>query len=78
VAGGLAERAGFEPVTATYFDLLGVLPYWLVYRVLGRTRIAGSTLWGYDRVLVPVSRGLQVLLRRPPVGKNVLLVAIRR
>jgi len=74
----LVEGAGFEPVKLAYFDVLGVLPYWMVYRVLGRTRIAGSTLWGYDRVLVPVSRGIQAVLRRPPVGKNVLLVAVRR
>jgi SAM-dependent methyltransferase len=76
--GDLVGAAGFEPVTLAYFDVLGVLPYWLVYRVLGRTRIAGSTLWGYDRVLVPVSRGIQNALRRPPVGKNVLLVAVKR
>jgi SAM-dependent methyltransferase len=74
----LVRAAGFEPVKLAYFDLLGVLPYWVVYRLLGRTRIAGSTLWGYDRVLVPVSRGIQAVLRRPPVGKNVLLVALRR
>jgi SAM-dependent methyltransferase len=74
----LVTAAGFEPVKLTYFDALGVLPYWVVYRLLGRTRIAGSTLWGYDRVLVPVSRAIQAVVRRPPVGKNVLLVACKR
>jgi hypothetical protein len=32
-------------------------------------------MWGYDRLLVPVSRLLQRVVRRPPLGKNVMLVA---
>jgi SAM-dependent methyltransferase len=69
------EGAGFEIVSARYFDVLGVLPYYLVYRVLRRPAISGSTMWGYDRVLVPVSRFMQNVLRKPPLGKNVILVA---
>jgi hypothetical protein len=34
-------------------------------------------MWGYDRVVVPVSRALQRALGRPPLGKNVLLVATK-
>jgi hypothetical protein len=48
-----------------------------VYTLLRQTDISGSTMWGYDRVVVPVSRMLQRVLRRPPVGKNVLLVATK-
>jgi hypothetical protein len=32
-------------------------------------------MWGYDRVLVPLSRLIQRALRRPPLGKNVIMVA---
>jgi SAM-dependent methyltransferase len=71
----LATDAGLELVSARYFDLLGVAPYLLVYRVLRHDDITGSTLWGYDRVVVPVSRWLQRALRRPPLGKNVILIA---
>ena len=72
---GAVEGAGFEIVSVRYFDVLGVLPYYLVYRVLRRPAISGSTMWGYDRVLVPVSRFVQNVLRKPPLGKNVILVA---
>jgi hypothetical protein len=34
-------------------------------------------MWGYDRIVVPVSRVLQRVLSRPPLGKNVLLVATK-
>jgi SAM-dependent methyltransferase len=71
----LAEAAGFEVVTLRYLDVVGVLPYLVVYRLLRRPAISGSTLWGYDRLLVPASRRLQRAVPYPPVGKNVVLVA---
>jgi SAM-dependent methyltransferase len=73
----LAEAAGLAVERARYFDILGVAPYYVVYKLLRQTDISGSTMWGYDRVVVPVSRALQRVLRRPPLGKNVLLVATK-
>jgi SAM-dependent methyltransferase len=71
----LAESAGLEVVSARYFDVLGVLPYLVVYRLLRHQDITGSTMWAYDRVAVPLSRLIQRLLLNPPLGKNVVLVA---
>jgi SAM-dependent methyltransferase len=74
----LARAAGFEIVSLSYFDVLGVLPYLVAYRLLRRTAISGSTMWGYDRLLVPLSRLIQRVMPRPPLGKNVILVARKR
>ena len=71
----LAREAGFEVLSLRYFDVVGVLPYFVAYRLLRRPAISGSTMWGYDRLLVPVSRRLQRAVPRPPLGKNVVLVA---
>jgi 2-polyprenyl-3-methyl-5-hydroxy-6-metoxy-1,4-benzoquinol methylase len=71
----LAAAAGLEVVSARYFDLVGVLPYLVVYRLLRHDDITGSTMWAYDRVAVPLSRWLQRTLPAPPLGKNVVLVA---
>jgi SAM-dependent methyltransferase len=71
----LAREAGFEVLSLRYFDVVGVLPYFVAYRLLRRPAISGSTLWGYDRLLVPLSRRLQRAVSRPPLGKNVVLVA---
>lgn len=71
----VVKAAGFDVVSLRYFDVLGVVPYWLVYRFLRHAGISGSTMWGYDRVVVPASRALQRLVPHPPVGKNVVLVA---
>jgi len=73
----LAEQAGLVVERACYFDMLGVPPYYVVYKLLRQTEISGSTMWGYDWVVVPASRLLQRVLVRPPVGKNVLLVATK-
>jgi 2-polyprenyl-3-methyl-5-hydroxy-6-metoxy-1,4-benzoquinol methylase len=58
-------------------EATGLLPYLVVYRWLRRPAISGSTVWGYDRLIVPASRLLQRGLGRPPVGKNILLVALK-
>jgi hypothetical protein len=39
--------------------------------------IGSSTLWGYDRLMVPLSRLGQRLLPNPPFGKNVVLIALK-
>ena len=49
----LTEAAGLAVRKACYFDILGVPPYYLVYKLLRQTEISGSTMWGYDWVVVP-------------------------
>jgi 2-polyprenyl-3-methyl-5-hydroxy-6-metoxy-1,4-benzoquinol methylase len=71
----LVTDAGLEVVSVRYLDILGVPPYVVVYKLLRYDDITGSTLWGYDRIVVPLSRWLQRLLRRPPLGKNIIVVA---
>lgn len=70
----LVRSAGFEPVTERYFDLLGVVPWWIVYTLGRRTRFDPGMSKLYDRVAVPVGRTLEALFP-PPFGKNVLLIA---
>jgi 2-polyprenyl-3-methyl-5-hydroxy-6-metoxy-1,4-benzoquinol methylase len=73
----VALDAGLDVVSVKYLDVLGVLPYFLVYRLMRCQAISGSTMWGYDKVLVPLSRLVQWFVRRPPLGKNVIMVARR-
>jgi hypothetical protein len=63
----LAAAAGLAVVSARYFDVLGILPYLVVYRLLWHGDITGSTIWAYDWDAAP-----------PPVpslDKNVIHVA---
>jgi len=69
-------RAGFRVVASRYFDLFGVLPWWVKYRLLKSDALEPGAVKLYDRWVVPVARRLEAR-RRPPLGKNVLVVAER-
>jgi SAM-dependent methyltransferase len=68
-------HAGFEVVRSHYFDVAGVLPWYVYFTLLGRSLGKGSVSL-YDRLVVPPMRRLEGWVK-PPLGKNVLLVARR-
>ena len=69
----LVEGAGFKLTKARYFDVAGIIP-WYVNFVLLRNSIGSRSVSLYDRAVVPVMRVAERLIA-PPIGKNVLLVA---
>lgn len=71
----VVSHAGFQVVESRYFDLAGVLPWYVYFTLLGRGMGRGSVSL-YDRVVVPPMRHVERLVR-PPIGKNVVLVARR-
>lgn len=71
-------EAGFELVDVHYFDVVGVLPYLLMYRVLDVKSLDAGSSAVYDRLIVPVSRLVQRGVRSPALGKNLVAVARRR
>jgi SAM-dependent methyltransferase len=71
------EEAGFVDVSVRYFDPLGALPYWLMYRVFDVQRLGSVSSNGYERVVVPLGRLLERVVPRPPRGKNLVLLARR-
>ena len=66
--------AGFKVITSRYFDLFGVLPWWVKYKVLQSKKMEPGAVRFYDQRVVPIARTLESSLI-PPLGKNVLLVA---
>lgn len=72
----LLRDGGLEVVRSRFFDAAGVLPWLLFYRLLGRT-LAAKDVEVYDRLVVPVIRRVEGVVR-PPVGKNLLVVARKR
>ena len=68
---------GFRVDDVRYFDVAGLVPYWLAYRVIGLQSLGGASTSLFARVLVPISRTAQRVLRRPPIGKNLILTATR-
>lgn len=73
---GKVESAGFKIKRIRYFDLIGVFVWWLACKVL-RLRPNAGNVGLYDRFLVPVSRWVEKYIPFP-VGKNLLVVAVKR
>ena len=66
-------KAGGNVLTCRYFDLVGVLPWFLLNKLMGITTFNRSMVKFNDRVIVPLSRILEAV--PPPLGKNLILVA---
>ncbi len=69
----LVEELGFVVVKSRYFDLAGIIPWYVNFVLLNNTFSAGSVAL-YDKVVVPPMRLVEKLIT-PPIGKNILLVA---
>lgn len=69
----IVTQAGFDLVGARYFDMAGIAP-WYVNFVLLRRPMGGGSVSLYDRLVVPPMRLIESIAK-PPLGKNVLLIA---
>ncbi len=75
-----AIEAGFEIETIKYHDFLG---YFASYynKIMTTDENAGlnpKAVAIYDKFLVPLTDLIERIIRRPPIGKNVLLVAVKK
>ncbi len=69
------QATGLQIVRCGYFDLPGILPWFLINKLLGSTSFNPTLVKLYDRAAVPLTRRAEALIG-PPLGKN--LVAIGR
>ena len=69
--------ADLELADLRYLDPLGVLPYWVNYRLLNKSTLSGGGVWAFDNVVVPVVRSAQRVVPQPPFGKNLVCLARR-
>ncbi len=74
----LVEQAGFEVTDLHYFDTVGVLPYWASIKLGSMPALSDRTTMLFDNVLVPMSKLVHRTWKSVPIGKNLLLVAVRR
>jgi SAM-dependent methyltransferase len=71
------ETAGFAMTSIRYFDLLGMLPWFVTGRVLRQPVVSSGPAVFYDRYVVPLCRVVDAATR-PRVGKNLVAVAHKR
>ena len=69
----LVKTAGFRVEALKYFDIGGIIPWYVAFVLLKRGLTKGNASL-YDRWVVPPMRIAERLVT-PPIGKNLLLVA---
>ncbi|MBI4100880.1 methyltransferase domain-containing protein [Candidatus Microgenomates bacterium] len=70
----LCKNGGLQVIKAIYMDSLGVIPWWLSFRLIKRKTLSPTVVKLYDALCVPVVRVVESRVH-PPFGKNLLLVA---
>jgi len=67
---------GFKIQDKRYFDLAGVLPWWLINTLGKKTEFNPDMAALYDRFFIPVTKFIERFIS-PPLGKNILIIAER-
>ena len=71
----LVEATGLHVDDVHYLDRVGVVPYWMLYRVMLRSSISSGSVRLFDNVYVPAARRFDGLFPDSIPGKNVVLHA---
>jgi SAM-dependent methyltransferase len=72
----LTKDARFSVVKARFFDIAGIIP-WYINLVLLKKSMSSRSVSFYDKLVVPIM-GIMEKLAPPPIGKNLLLIAKKR
>lgn len=68
------ERAGFKIIKSSYFDFIGVIPWYIKYRILKSDKMESWAVKLYDQYMVGITKAIESAVR-PPLGKNIVLIA---
>jgi SAM-dependent methyltransferase len=68
------EAVNLTILDIRYFDILGILPWWLINTLGKQTRFNPKMVSLYDNIGVPITRFMENLVI-PPIGKNIILIA---
>lgn len=71
------QKSGFYPIHLRYFDVAGILPWWLAGKVLRRDRFDPEGARFYDRFGVPLTAFVERHIV-PPLGKSLTCIACKK
>ena len=61
--------ANFDIIYSSYFDMLGIIPWYLLNTLGGAVRFDPTLMSIYDKIFVPITRWFESRIS-PPIGKN--------
>lgn len=69
----ILEESGFIVEKINYFDILGIITWLVMYKILKREPNPGNVGF-YDKLIIPLCKILESIIP-PPIGKNLLAIA---
>jgi hypothetical protein len=69
----LLQAVGFKIVKSRYFDIVGVLPWWILFCLFKNKEVKAGQVSVYDKVVIPIMRRIENKIPLP-IGKNILIV----
>lgn len=72
----LFDNVGFEIRELHYVDMLGIIPWFILFKVLKKEDLGGNAGL-YDKLAMPIISRLENIVH-PPIGKNLFLVARKK
>lgn len=73
----LMEMVGAEIEVLHFFDMAGIVPWWLLNTIGGKTDFNLPAIRVFDSLVIPPARWLETRFP-PPIGKNLVMVAHKR
>lgn len=67
------SAVGFKILKSKYFDVTGIFPWWIKYKLLKSDSLESGAVTLYDKIAVPFIRKIETVLPAP-IGKNVLII----
>lgn len=74
----LLIAAEFDVVRLDYFNCVGYIAWWLVFRLLARRRFNPAAVRAFDRWIFPWMHAFEARVFRPPLGQSLVAVARSR
>lgn len=71
-----ATSAGLEVDSVKYFDIAGIIPWYIAFVLMKHTATTGNVSL-YDKLIIPVMKKLEQTIT-PPIGKNLLMIAHKK
>ena len=71
----MVSAANMSAESIFYFDSIGIIPYWLSYKILNKNTLGGSTVKLYDKLVIPASLALSRMTKNRIYGKNLIVIA---
>ena len=68
------NKNGFKVTKSKYFDSLGIIPWFIVFKMFQKKVLSLSDVNLYDKVAIPLLQRVERYIK-PPIGKNLLIVA---